>query len=184
MNITPTIQVNIQNRYGRNESAIISKAKLEDMPTDWRCNWVRIFENTQEEYYERIVKMEYKSSAIALMKFSLYFNAPEQVEVVEINNLEALPKGKRIVDPVGRWLIWYASNIALQYCPQDPSSQILFLSSLEDAFSFYKDKIMMEYIEPVTLGPGEDGYAFRFNRANAYRFCEKQEKTYGCPVLL
>ncbi|NJN72189.1 MAG: hypothetical protein HC799_04915 [Limnothrix sp. RL_2_0] len=184
MNIAPSVQVNILSRSGQTDSAIISKAEQKDMPRNWQCEWGQLFQNTDELYYESLVKIECQGSLLGLMKYALYPDAPEQVEFLEINNLEALPQAQRQVDPVGRWLIWYACNIAINYCPQEPSSQILFLNSVEQAFAFYEDKIRMEYIEPVTLAPGEDGYAFRFNRRKAEQFCKQQEVTYGCPVVL
>ncbi len=185
MNITPTIRVNLDNPFTKDDAAIITKATLQDMPREnWQCAWVRLFENTNEQYGEGLVKMEYQGSVMGLMKFAFYPDPPDRIEVLEILNLEALPRGQRIVNPVGRWLIWYAANLALNYCPPEPTAQILFLNSVQAAFSYYRDKIGMEYIQPVTLAPGEDGYALRFNRENAQKFCEQQEQSYGRPIIL
>lgn len=184
INATPTIQVPIESQDQNVGYALISKAKQMDMPQDWRCNWDRIFLDVEEDFYENIVKIEYQNTLLGLVKYIFYPDPPEQIEFLEINNLEALPKSNRPANPIGSWLVWYVCNLSLNYCSQESSTQIVFLKSVDTAFRFYRDTIRMEYIEPVTLGPGEDGYAFRFNHEDAQNFCEDLETTYGCPTLL
>ncbi len=184
IDITPTIQVPIRNRDQSISYALISKAKQVDMPLDWQCDWNRLFLDLEEDYYEGIVKIKYQNVLLGLVKYTFYPNPPDHIEFLEINHLEALPKPSRKAHPIGRWLIWYVCNLALNYCSLESSAKILFLNSVGNAFTFYRDTIRMEYIEPVTLAPGEDGYAFRFNRRDAQNFCENLEKTYGCPAVL
>ncbi|AFY40690.1 hypothetical protein Lepto7376_4601 [[Leptolyngbya] sp. PCC 7376] len=184
MDITPTIRVNVINQFNQNDFAVISKANQDDMPKNWQCNWTELFAGLEEEYYEGMLKIEHRSSLLGLVKFALYPDPPEQVEFVEILNLEAVSRSYRSANPIGQWLVWYVCHLAIQYCPHGSATQILFLTSVHDAFEYYRDIIKMEYISESSLGPGEDGYVFRFKRQDAIQFCNILEELYGSPTLL
>ncbi|MFQ4143652.1 hypothetical protein [Chlorogloeopsis sp. ULAP02] len=87
---------------------------------------------------------------------------------------------ERLIEPIGKWLIWYATKVGLEYCQGEAEALLIFLVSLDTAVSYYRDKVQMEYLKPVTIAPGEDGYAFRFSRTAA-AFCERHESEQGMP---
>lgn len=184
MDITPSIRVNVINQWNQNDFAVISKASQDEMPKNWRCDWTRLFAGLEEEYYEGLIKIEHRRALLGLVKFALYPDPPEQVEVVEILNLEAAPLKDRSANPIGQWLVWYVCRLAIQYCPSEAATQILFLTSTDEAFEYYRDRIGMEYLGESTLGPGEDGFDFRFKRLDATQFCNSLEERYGNPTPL
>ena len=55
-------------------------------------------------------------------------------------------------------------------------------SSLTAAVRYYKEKVQMELLEPVTIAPGEEGYAFRFSRSAAQEFSQRQQQQWGTPI--
>lgn len=73
--------------------------------------------------------------------------------------------------------------MALRACSVQEEQTLVFLISLAEAVRYYRDRIQMEYLEPVTVAPGEDGYAFRFTRAAAQAFCRRQAAQWGDPSV-
>ncbi|MHC5863239.1 MAG: hypothetical protein ACYTXK_40930, partial [Nostoc sp.] len=101
-------------------------------------------------------------------------------------NLESNPisRGRipnRLVEPVGKWLIWYCVNVGLQHCPE--SEKLVLLFSKAGAFDYYR-KIGMTYKATVDLSPGEKVHEFEFTREGAIEYSLRQEKSYGNPTLI
>lgn len=177
-------QVNVTIESVGQQLALLSPAKKQDMPTNWTFNWRVLWENTDFEC-QNIIKLSYGNQVWGLIKYGVY-PYPGEPSFVEIEQLEANPTSrggleKRFIEPIGKWLIWYAVKVGIQFCLILPETPLIILVSLNDAVSYYRDKIQMEYLGTATIAPGEDGYAFRFFQREAINFCQQHESIYGVP---
>ncbi|CDN17283.1 hypothetical protein RintRC_2244 [Richelia intracellularis] len=52
----------------------------------------------------------------------------------------------------------------MPYCQlkDEDNDPLVVLVALEQAVSYYRDKVQMEYLGCDTIAPDEEGYAFRF----------------------
>jgi hypothetical protein len=147
----------------------------------FRCDWRALWENADFDC-EALVKMTHQSQIQGMVKFGLYpYPAPDGTpEFVEILNIESLTEDSKTVYPVGYWLIWYAVKICLEVgCSGDSSESVLFLISVKLAIPYYRDKVKMEGLRWTSLGPEEEGYAFRFSKGQAIEFLSRIENEYG-----
>ncbi|MCT7964503.1 hypothetical protein NG791_27875 [Laspinema sp. D1] len=164
--------------------ARLEPALHNDMPSrGWSCHWPTIWENTDFEQ-GGIIKLTASGQIWGLMRFEIF---PSPSNFIEIFNLETTPANRqpnpKLVAPVGKWLVWYAVNKALEFFQQaDDESPIVVLESVEAAFDYYRDIIQMHYEKPVSIAPGEDGYVFSFSPSNARNFCQRIEKELGNPT--
>jgi hypothetical protein len=177
----PVYSVRGDSSLGVDSVATLFIANVEDMPLNWRCNWLNLWDSSDFDC-QAIIKMSYKQKLVGLLKLSLYpplSDSSLAPHFLEINNIEAL--SHREFNPVGFWLIWYACNIALLTCTAADDESLVILDSLEEAMTYYRDKVMMEFQGLTTIAPGEDGYAFSFTRQGATDFCRRIESRYGKP---
>ncbi|MGB3206446.1 MAG: hypothetical protein WBB28_15780, partial [Crinalium sp.] len=166
------------------QTAVLAPATKDDMPTDWSCSWIDLW-NQADFDCEAIIKLSYQKQTLGLIKFGLYpylGNDLREPEYLEILNIEAAPKSARTVNPVGFWLIWYAVDIALKVCSGESDGTLIRLDAFEDKISYYRDKVKMDSVGCTTIAPGEEGYAFRFTRQGAEEFYERQTSVYGSPT--
>jgi hypothetical protein len=164
--------------------AIVAPANKVDMPNTWDFFWESLWDFTDFEY-QGIIKITCDDDLWGLVRYSI-FSINDQQNVLEVEHLEANPISRgvlanRLVLPIGQWLIWYVSKVALQYCPCHDNDPILLISSLETATDYYRDVIKIEYIGIAPSAPGEDLYAFRFTRDKATEFCNSHESKWGRP---
>jgi hypothetical protein len=179
-------QVKIQTQSGEEKLAVLCPATAEDMPNNWTCAWSSFWQNTDFNC-QGIIKLVYVDQIWGLVRYGLY-PYPGVPKFLEIENLEAHPRSrgeltKRSLSPIGKWLIWYCINVALQCCTVTENAPLVILVSLENAMSYYRDVIQMEYCGSTTIAPGEDGYAFRFSPTAAAAFCQRHENEWGIPNL-
>lgn len=168
------------------DKALLEPALHHDMPSsDWDCDWPRIWKNT---YFEQggIIKLTVTGKIWGLMAFDFY---PPPKNFLAISHIETIPENRqpeqRAVSPVGKWLIWYVVNKAIEFFQTaDDTTSIVTLESLEDAFDYYRNIIQMHYEYPTSIAPGEDGYVFSFSLSNARSFCRRIEKELGKPTLV
>ncbi|MGB3205167.1 MAG: hypothetical protein WBB28_09280 [Crinalium sp.] len=173
------------------QTAVLAPATKDDMPTDWSCDWDSLWINTDFEC-QNIVKLDYENQVWGLVRYGLYpypGSPPEAPKLLEIENIEANPFNRgqlssRLVEPVGKWLIWYSTKVSLQYCSGELNDTAIYLVSLEPVIEYYRDTIKMQDIGAITIAPGEDGYAFEFSRAGATSFCQRLETEWGVPTLI
>lgn len=159
----------------------LEPAKEEDMPisSKWNFKWKELWEKTDFEY-QNIIKLSYKDTLLGLIRYAVYLTDENIPYLVEVLHIQSVPKDTRMVAPIGQWLLWYAVQIALNFCTFNENDEALvYLDSLEDAIPYYRDIIKMESLGWVTIAPGEDGYAFQFTVTGAKHFCERQTNTYG-----
>lgn len=137
---------------------------------------------------QNIVKLVYEEQVWGLVRYGLY-PYPGTPRFLEIEQLEANPASRgeaalRLIEPIGKWLIWYATQVGLQSCEGEANDTLIALESLESAFLYYRDIVQMQYLGPTTIAPGEDGYVFRFTRKEAAAFCRRQENQWGASTPL
>lgn len=163
--------------------ARLEPAEEADMPTSsqWSFNWKELWKRTDFEN-QYIIKLSYNNILLGLLRYDVYSNEDSIPYGVEILQLESVSKQTALVAPVGQWLVWYATQVALTFCFFEKYDETLVnLDSLEDAISYYKDIIEMKPLGWVTIAPGEDGYGFEFDVTGARDFCERQKTRYGYP---
>lgn len=176
--------VNVLNQEGVKVIAQLEQVQKKDIQSltnkDWRCN-CQGFWNQADWDCEAIIKLTFDEEVLGLIHFALYpFPALNNIpDYVEILHIECLNQPKRLVNPVGFWLIWYATKVALKYCQGNSEGELLVLDAVEDAIDYYRDKVKMEEIGWTTIAPREDGYAFKFTQNSAQEFCQRIEITYG-----
>lgn|GEM_PF-1022963 len=168
-------------------------ATEEDMPESredpyqerggWTCNWKSLWDYTDFNN-ETIIKLSYQSHICGLIRYAVYHSEEDVPYLLEIRNLEALPKDRRLISPVGSWLVWYAVQVGLQFCTPDESGVLIFLESYDDAMEYYRDIIQMRYKGFLTISQGEEGHGFEFSTTEARNFCQRQSRYFGTPVSL
>ncbi|MDZ8257984.1 hypothetical protein [Nostoc sp. ChiQUE01b] len=174
-------QVPVTTQANTSIQVSLKPAKKEDMiiSDKWSFNWKELWEKTDFEY-QNIIKLSYKDNILGFIKYAVYVSEENIPYALEVLQLESVPKSTRQVAPIGQWLLWYVSQVALSFCTLNENDEVLvYLDSLEEAIPYYKDIIKMEPKGWVTIAPGEDGYAFQFTVTGARDFCERQTNTYG-----
>lgn len=165
------------------ELALVTPAALDDLPTDWAFDWPGLWRATDFEC-QNIVKLAYESQVWGLVRYGLYCY-PGPPSFLEIEQLESNPGNQgeatnRLIEPVGKWLIWYATQVGLRFCSGNDT--LISLVSLEKAVAYYRDKVRMKYLGPTRISPDEDGYAFKFSCTEAEEFCWNQQFECGIPI--
>ncbi|MDZ8055379.1 MAG: hypothetical protein RMX68_028400 [Aulosira sp. ZfuVER01] len=175
-------QVKVRIKSTTDEIAFLSPAKANDMPTDWSCSWLNFWNNANFEC-ENIVKLVYEGKIWGLVHYGLY-PYPGYPKFLEIEHIEAHPtsrgdKAERLIEPIGKWLIWYATKVGLEFCQTQADDPLVILEALDTAVSYYRDKVQMEYLGFTRSTPGEDLYGFRFSRTAAAEFCQRHKSQWG-----
>lgn len=182
-----SFKVSVLAQTGTQQTALLTPATEEDMPTDWTFNWQLLWQATDFDC-QNIVKLIYDKQLWGLVRYGVYpYSDSTSPEFLEIEHLETNPASRgqlseRLIIPIGKWLIWYAVQVGLQCC--SGTDTLIVLVSLEDAINYYRDVIQMQCLGPTTIAPGEDGYAFKFSKKEAKAFCYRQENEWGVPTQL
>ncbi len=146
---TPIYKVKVEDNLGLKLDAYLEPAKEEDMPSmsspDFTFAWREFWQKSDFDC-EAMIKLSYHGKVLGLIRFGLYpyslVGAPP--EYVEVLHLQCVSKERRLVNPVGFWLLWYAAQIAFNYCIGEIDGTLFRLDSLEDAIPYYRDKVNME----------------------------------------
>lgn len=162
--------------------AVLTPATANDMPANWSFPWPELCQAASREG-QNIIKLVVEEQVWGLVQYGVY-PKPKAPVFVEIDHLETNPVSRssianRLIEPVGKWLLWYCVNVGLQHCSGD--SQLVFLFSRAKAFGYYRNKVQMEYIDSVDLGAGEKVHAFKFSRTSAKAYSQQQEERWGVP---
>ncbi|BAZ10072.1 hypothetical protein NIES4071_18860 [Calothrix sp. NIES-4071] len=180
-------KVQVLTKNGVKQEAIISPATVDDMPSNWTFAWRELWQRTDFEL-QNIIKLVYDQQIWGLIRYSVfpYPGIPESLEVehLETNPINTGKLANRLVEPVGKWLMWYATQVSLRLCSGGVKDIFVILVSLDVAVDYYRDIIEMEYMGATTIAPGEDGYVFKFTRNNAATFSRQIESTWGTPTLI
>ena len=180
-----TYRVPVTTLFSENY-ADLSSAWSGNLPLDWDFDWDEIRRKSSEDC-QGIAKLSLDNQCLGLVRFGLYYY-PGIPTFLEIEQLESHPISRGILDerlakPVGKWLIWYAIQTALKYCKPSEEKGFVVLAAYEEALEYYRDKIGMELVNSISLGPDEEGFAFRFSLSEAKAFCEGVEREYGVPTM-
>jgi hypothetical protein len=181
-----TWQIRVFNLSRQPLEAILAPALIADMPPNWSFAWPEFWQDV-DFACEQIIKLVYEQEILGLIRYGLYpypLGARKESLYLVVEHLEALPKGQRLVDPVGKWLMWYACKAALEFCSPESQKPLVTLIALEQAEPYYKNQIKMEFRGCKTIAPGEEGYVFQFSRVEAEAFCRGLESEFGIPRLL
>ncbi|BAY16099.1 hypothetical protein NIES21_19220 [Anabaenopsis circularis NIES-21] len=178
-----SFEVSVKFQGIRQSIGIVTQALAEDMPTNWTFPWQDLWRVCNSEGMN-IVKLSTREEVWGLVRFAILPN-PHKPKFVLIDNLEANPvsrgaKADRLLEPIGKWLLWYCTNLALQRCSGD-DEKVLYLFSKAKAFVYYRDKAQMEYVDTIELGAGEKVHAFKFSRQSATTFSRNLENLWGTP---
>ena len=177
-------------KIGR-KTAFLLPAKELDMPLNWDFVWKELFEKTRFDA-EGLTKLVFQEKVFGLVRYSLY-PCPEKPKYIFINQMEAIPNGsglisERLVEPIGKWLLWYVIQVALSRCSKDVKDKgdnnLVVLEALDSAFDYYRDKIGMRHLGSSGGAPGEDVSIFAFSWDEAKVFCTEQTKKHGSPNIL
>jgi hypothetical protein len=161
----------------------VTREDIEAISSIFKFDW-RYFLSRLDSDCEAIVKLESEGKIQGLIHFAFYPYPPKdgKPEYVEIVALETTQLPYRTVQPIGYYLIWYATKMSLEFgCTENDDGSIVELYSLQPVIDYYRDKVKMEGRGSVTLSPSEDGYAFRFSKEQAIKFCTRIEQEYGTP---
>lgn len=162
--------------------AVITPAYANDMSANWSFPWPELWQAASLEG-QNSIKLVVAEQVWGLVQYGVY-PKPKAPVFVGIDHLETNPISRgsitnRLVEPVGKWLLWYCVNVGLQHCSGD--EKLVFLFSKAKAFGYYKNKVQMEYKNSVDLGAGEKVHAFKFSRTSATAYSQQQEKLWGVP---
>lgn len=182
--------VPILTRSGKQNASLLT-ARKQDMPINWDFAWSELWEQTDFDC-QNIIKLVYADQIFGLIRYGVYpYPYQDKPLYLEIEQVETNPvsRGKtddRIIQPIGKWLIWYATKVSLQECTGTPNSTLVVLTAKdrESLLEYYRDTIQMEYLMPDTIAPGEEGHVFTFSREAAEAFCTRQEQQSGVPILV
>ena len=112
---------------------------------------------------------------------------PGPPRFVFLEHLEVKPESRagsegRRFRPIGTWLVWYVTRVALNALENwDESSPILILNATSSSMRYYREAIGMEYRGLAPSAPGETLYGFRFSKSAAREFCCRHELQHGAP---
>ncbi|MBD2493110.1 hypothetical protein BCD64_08430 [Nostoc sp. MBR 210] len=167
-------------------TAVLSPANLSDMPTNWTFPWRELWRNNRIDGLT-IVKMSIEDEVWGLVQYGIFpRNNPS---IVVIDHLETNPvnRGKqspRLVEPVGKWLIWYCVNVGLKLISQSNlgDERLVLLFSKPRAFEYYDSKIGMNYQGTKYLSPGEKVHEFIFTQQGAFEYSTSQQEIWGSPT--
>jgi hypothetical protein len=104
------------------------------MPTNWTFNWQELWRRTDFDL-QNIVKLVYDQQIWGLIRYTV-FPYPGLPETLEIEQLETNPisrgqQANRLIIPIGKWLIWYATQLGLRYCSGGVRDTLIVLVSVD-----------------------------------------------------
>ena len=186
--------VPIKTKLGQNDKALLESAQAHDMnaPNFKKYPWPNIWALALKTEWEGFVKLSYEAKVLGLLQYAVFpeelpdddtFIYEKQEGFVKVEYLEAVKDAdKRLVDPIGQWLMWYATQVALTYCKGNKNGTILGLLSEPESIGYYKDTILMEGGSLPDEHQGVTLNAFKFSQCGAEEFCERVIAEYGEPI--
>lgn len=166
--------------------AILSPAGLSDMPTNWAFPWRELWRANRFDGLA-IAKMSIENEVYGLVQYGAFpRNNPSFVMIdhLETNPINRGKTAQRLVEPVGKWLIWYCVNVGLKLVSLSNLSdqRLILLFSKAPAFEYYDSKIGMSYQGTKYLSPGEKVHEFIFTQKGAFEYSASQQKIWGSPT--
>jgi hypothetical protein len=86
----------------------------------------------------------------------------------------------RLVEPIGKWLLWYCYNVGINFClgTDGEDTPLVLVFSKPKSFNYYKEKIGLTYKNSIRLAQGEV-YAFTDSRKRAKEYIQGLIAQYG-----
>lgn len=188
-------KVPVKNPNGQVEYAILSNFSASDLvqlPSSLGFPWSHISTITDPDW-QQITKISYDQKIQGLIRYEIQpqpeVEDPSDIlgldhKFIFILHLEAIKGSERLVEPLGKWLIWYAAKVASQICSGTEKGLLVGLVAIPSARAYYEDKVGMSNDGITDLPDGSSGYAFSFNRQQAEHFCKQHEQQHGSPVQI
>lgn len=196
----PTFEVPVRDSKSKTLTGVLELAQQEDMPVGWSFDWPYIWERVDFSDFtgQSLIKLSVQGGLWGLIKIGLYPCGKKGLtpRIAVVEQIEAHPSRdpkrskyakdiplapKPYISPVGRWLMWYACQVALDNCVPEDEKPIMVLSSVFDAVDYYIDVIGMDMVDDSFSSGQEDGYGFSFNADQAEDFWAMQRITLGRP---
>ncbi|MFM6349535.1 MAG: hypothetical protein ACKPFK_31010, partial [Dolichospermum sp.] len=117
----------------------------------WIFPWEDELRQSAKSEKRILVKFEYEKKILGLLS---YVVGTSQNSLV-IEHLETEQNIKdRLVEPVGKWLLWYCYKVGISFCLGKDLEDIplILVFSKPKAFNYYKEKIGMTYKSSIRLG--------------------------------
>lgn len=168
--------------------AVLEPANKQDAETPYftTFNWPYVWTVNVISEWDGVVKLTYQDKILGLVRYSIIpteepddecFVYEKQPGLVLVGNLEAAKDIEhRLVDPVGKWLMWYVAQVALTYCDGNEKGYVVALVAKPDACDYYRNKIGMNHELPTTEN------VFTFSKQGAEQFCGHLIEQYGAPI--
>lgn len=193
----PTYRVLVKTKESAPINGIVGPISKERLPTDWDFEWPYIWDRTDFSG-QAIIALSVEGAVWGVVKFGLYPCGDTDIspEVMVVEQLEAHPSRNKnrspflskpppspepYIDPVGRWLMWYACQIALDNCQPEEEKPLIVLDAAFDAVDYYIDIIGMKMTDDSVSSSGEDSYGFSFDTDEAEDFWAMQHVSFGKP---
>jgi hypothetical protein len=186
-------KVPVKNSNSQVEYAILSDFSASDLvklPSSFGFPWSHINQITDPDW-QQIKKISYDDKIQGLIRYEIRpqpeVEDPSDIlgldhELIFVLHLETKQGSERLVEPLGKWLVWYAAKVASQVCSGTQNGIFVGLIAIPTAREYYEDKIGMSNNGNTNFPDGSPGYAFSFNQQQAEQFCEQHEQRHGCPI--
>jgi hypothetical protein len=186
-------KVPVKNSNGQVEHAILSDFSVSDLvqlPSSFGFSWTHIHKITDPDW-QQITKISYNGKTQGLIRYEIQpqpeVEDPSDIpgldhKLIVVLHLEAEQGPQRLVEPLGKWLLWYAAKVASQICSGTEKGLLVGLVAMPSARAYYEDKVGMSNDGITDLPDGSSGYAFSFNRQQAEQFCRQHEQQHGYPM--
>ncbi len=173
-----TLKVNGEKSY-----ALLIPINDFDKPItgNWSFPWEDEIRKSAKSEKRILVKLEYEKKVLGLVSY--IFDKSRNIVIVE--HLESQKNMQdRLIDPVGKWLLWYCYRVSLDFCLGEELSNkpLILLYSTSKAFRYYKEKIKMTYNDSIRLGEGEV-HVFTDSRKRAKEYVQSLIRQYGQAIF-
>jgi hypothetical protein len=173
-----TLKVNGEKSY-----ALLIPINDFDKPItgNWSFPWEDEIRKSAKSEKRILVKLEYEKKVLGLVSY--IFDKSRNIVIVE--HLESQKNMQdRLIDPVGKWLLWYCYRVSLDFCLGEELSNkpLILLYSTSKAFRYYKEKIKMTYNDSIRLGEGEV-HVFTDSRKRSEEYVQSLIRQYGQAIF-
>jgi len=173
-----TIKANNKKDY-----AILMPVKESDDPITgtWLFAWEDEIRQSARSEKRILVKFEYEKQILGLVSYVV--GRSQNSWVIEHLETEQNIKG-RLVEPIGKWLLWYCYKVGISFClgSESEDTPLILVFAKPKAFNYYKEKIGMTYKSSIRLGESKV-YAFTDSRNRAKEYIQTLITQYGQPIF-
>jgi len=171
------------NSNSKNDYAILMPINESDelITGKWLFPWEDEIRQSAKSEKRILVKFEYDEKILGLVSYVL--GGSQKALVIE--HLETKQNVQdRLVEPIGRWLLWYCYKVGTSFClkADEKNTPLILVFSKPRAFNYYQERIGMMYKNSIRLEQGEV-YAFTDSRIRAEKYIQSLIMQYGQPIF-